>query len=333
MLNVLLRSLFGFALMVASVGVFAADYRHRVEVQEFAEDFAKRHGRKPAEIMDILQDGEQQQAILDAISRPAERVLTWGDYRTIFLEPKRIRKGVEFWNTHAAVIDAASRRYGVEPEIIVAIIGVETRYGTQTGKYRVLDALMTLGFDYEPRAPFFLGQLEEFLLMGGETDIDLMELTGSYAGAMGYGQFIPGSYRKFAVDHDGDGFADIWNNPADAIASVAHYFSRHGWQYGNLVVAPVLVLEPLDEGQRKLLSSQLEPEHAVRVFRKAGIGIPAEIRNSKKATLMELVTAEGTEYWLGFGNFYAITRYNHSHLYAMAVYQLGQLIKMERHIP
>lgn len=307
--------------------VHAGDYDGRDDVKAFVAEFAKQHQWDEAEVMAIIAQGEKKQKILDAISRPAEKTLNWGAYRNIFLEPKRLAQGVEFWREHKALIAEVSKQYQVAPEIIVAIIGVETRYGRLTGGYRVLDSLLTLGFDYPKRGKFFRSQFEQFLLLSKEQGLDATKLTGSYAGAMGYGQFIPGSYRAYAVDHDKDGVADIWNNPADAIASVANYFAKHRWTYGDLVAVPLdhEVGKVLSE---KLVTGSVKPKASVAELRKQGVNIPRQIRADEKVALLGLETDEGMEYWLGFDNFYTITRYNHSQLYAMAAFQFSQLLKI-----
>lgn len=312
-----------FLVSLFSMSVSASDYGERDDVKTFAQNFAKTNNKKTEEILTVLAKGKKQQTIISAISRPAERTLTWGDYRKIFIEQERIDKGVIFWQENRKLLDEVSAKYQVAPEIIVAIIGIETRYGRITGNYKVLDALLTLGFDYPPRATFFRGQLEQFLLMCDEQKLDPATLTGSYAGAMGYGQFIPSSYRSFAVDYDADGVADIWKNPADAIASVANYFSRHGWQLGDNV-AFSLSETNIDP---KLVSTGLEPDRTVKMLRDASVKIPEAIPDDQKVTLMRHETATGVEYWLGFENFYTITRYNHSTMYALAAYQLSELLK------
>lgn len=309
------------------VFVSATDYQEREDVKAFAKAFAKKHNQSETAVLKILAKAQKQQAILDAISAPAERVLTWERYRKIFIEKKRVLDGVAFWQEHKNVFDAVAQKYQVPPEIIVAIMGVETRYGRITGSYKVLDALVTLGFDYPPRAVFFKGQLEQLLLLGEEQQLAVETLLGSYAGAMGYGQFIPGSYRAYAVDYDGDGKVDIWQNSGDAIASVANYFAKHHWRPGDLV-AVKLASQMIDE---KLLSKGLQPDTTVGQLRKQGVHIAAAISDDAKVTLMKHEGAAGVEYWLGFHNFYVITRYNHSAMYALAAFQLSQLLKGHLH--
>ena len=205
-----------------------ADYRDRDEVRVFAAEMARDHGFSEEGIIRVIGQAEYKQSIIDAISRPAERVLTWAEYQDIFLTDRRVRAGHDFMMEHKDALIRAQEIYGVPPVIITAIIGVETMYGQIRGSYRVLDALSTLAFDYPPRSRFFRKELKEFLLLVREQNQDITDLKGSYAGAMGYGQFIPSSYRAYAIDFDDDGVIDIWNNPTDAIGSVANYFARHG---------------------------------------------------------------------------------------------------------
>ncbi|MFT5720697.1 MAG: membrane-bound lytic murein transglycosylase B [Motiliproteus sp.] len=275
----------------------------------------------------LVFDAKPQQSILDAISRPAEKRLDWGGYSRIFLGQSRIDQGVEFWDTHEDALLRASGYYGVAPEVIVAIIGVETRYGRQAGSYRVIDALATLAFDYPPRSSFFTTQLGEFIQLVQEQNLDPGTVKGSYAGAMGYGQFIPSSYRHYAVDFDQDGRADILTNPVDAIGSVANYFRRHGWRTAE----PVALLATLDRAvAADLFSRALKPVETLAHWRNLGMNFDPAIANERVATALQLSSADGDEYWLGLHNFYVITRYNHSSLYAMAVHQLSQAIAEKR---
>lgn len=304
----------------------SADYQTRPEAQALYEKL-EQEGFERAWLEQVLADAERQQSILDAISRPAEKRLTWGEYRKIFVEPRRIAQGVEFWNTHADTLARAEAEYGVPAEIIVAIIGVETRYGRIMGNYRVLDALATLGFDYPRRGEFFRGQLEHYLLMTREEGIEPGSLKGSYAGAMGYGQFIPSSFRNFAIDFDGDGKRNIWSNPVDAIGSVANYFAEHGWQPGAPVRSNVVMGTPADDAW---INAGLKPEVTLAQWAERDIHTRRDLDLSQPATLMRLEMADGDHYWFGLHNFYVITRYNHSRLYAMAVYELSQAIRDAR---
>jgi len=228
---------------------------------------------------------------------------------------------VEFYTRYAASLQRAERDYGVPAEIIVAIIGVETRYGRNKGSYRVLDALATLAFDYPKRSEFFSKELKQFFILAREQQLAADELLGSYAGAMGYGQFMPSSYRAYAVDFDGDGSVDIWNNPVDAIGSVANYFRRHGWTPDKPVTAPARVN---GDFPREWMNEGLKPTRSIAELAAAGLESQEPFPADALATAMELEGAGGAEYWLGLHNFYVITRYNHSAMYAMSVYQLSQ---------
>lgn len=271
----------------------------------------------------VLDQAERKQSILDAISRPAEKTKPWYDYRKIFLTDKRAQEGVVFAQQHADTLAKVSDQTGVPASVITAIIGVETFYGRITGSYRVIDALATLAFDYPKRSPFFTRELENFLVLAYESGQDPLSLKGSYAGAMGYGQFMPSSYRAYAVDHDGDGVADIWTNADDAIASVANYFARHGWQPG----APVIVPANYDGDSSELFEAGLKPTKTVGELAEEGFAPRSSTDVSLMATPLRLEGLEGYEYWLCLENFYVITRYNHSAMYALSVWQLSQEIQ------
>lgn len=296
--------------------------------QQLEEDFIKQmvteHGFERSQLELILSGAKTKDKILEAISRPAEKRLTWSQYQKIFLIPKRISGGVQFWQENQAMLDEAYQQYGVPPEIITAIIGVETLYGKITGGYRVLDALTTLGFHYPPRAKFFRSELSHFLRLTREEEIDPAEPTGSYAGAMGKPQFIPSSYRHYAIDFDGDKKRDIWNNNADVIGSVANYFSRHGWRRDQPVTVQVGDVGPQHQA---LVKAGMKPSMPVAELIQAGISVDPAILPEQQTSLVELTVDEGHEYWAGLHNFYVITRYNHSNMYAMAVYQLSQAIR------
>ncbi|MBR9882778.1 MAG: lytic murein transglycosylase B [Oceanospirillales bacterium] len=315
-------------IMAAGQGsaVAGQGYADRPEAQPLYEKLESQ-GFEHEYLRAVLDDAKQQESILKAMSRPAEKRLTWGEYRKIFVEPKRISQGLAFWKEHADTLARAEAQYGVPAEIIVSIIGVETRYGRIMGNYRVLDALATLGFDYPKRGEFFRGQLEQYLLMTREEGIEPGTLKGSYAGAMGYGQFIPSSFRHFAVDFDGDGKRNIWSNPVDAIGSVAHYFSEHGWQPGEPVRSNVVMDKP---AQDEWINAGLEPETTLAQWAERGIHTQRGLDQDQAATLMRLEMEDGDHYWFGLHNFYVITRYNHSRLYASAVYELSQAIREAR---
>lgn len=305
----------------------AADDTEGYNTHPKAKKFIARLSEKPEferqQLEKLLSRAHKKQSIIDAMSRPAEKSKPWYDYRKIFLGKKRISKGVQFWLQHEETLNRASEEYGVPAEVIVAIIGVETHYGRITGNYRVIDALSTLAFDYPKRSKFFTKELEHFLHLSQEQQQDPLGLKGSYAGAMGYGQFMPSSYRSYAVDFDGDEIADIWNNPTDAIGSVANYFKRHGWKSGGEVVLEAVVAEgaPTD-----LSNQSLKPKYTLGSLAKAGFSNTSVFSPETPASLVKLELKSGDKYWLGLQNYYVITRYNHSRMYAMAVHQLSQKI-------
>lgn len=312
------------AYVAAAGSTSVAGYSKHPEAQTFIQELAAQ-GFDRGELEAALDQARKQDSILKAMSRPAERRLTWGKYRKIFLGQKRIDQGIEFWNKHRETLERAEKTYGVPAEIIVAIIGVETRYGRNMGSYRVLDALATLGFDYPKRGKFFRGQLKEYLLMAEEEGLtDLTKLKGSYAGAMGFGQFIPSSFRNFAVDFDNDGKRDIWTNRVDAIGSVANYFNKHGWKTGEPVRASVSFSSPVKD---EWVNQSLKPTRTLKDWSGLGVQSKASLDASQVATLVGLKTGDATQYWFGLHNFYVITRYNHSRLYASAVYELSQQIR------
>ncbi|GBH13116.1 Membrane-bound lytic murein transglycosylase B [Pseudomonas syringae pv. actinidiae] len=305
----------------------AGDYEGSPQVAEFVGELTRDYGFAGEQLMGLFREVERKQAILDAISRPAERVKQWKEYRPMFITDTRIARGVDFWRQHEAALARAEQEYGVPAQIIVSIIGVETFFGRNTGNYRVIDALSTLGFDYPPRAPFFRKELREFLLLAREQQVDPLTLKGSYAGAMGLPQFMPGSFRAYAVDFDGDGHINIWTDPDDAIGSVASYFKRHGWVAGQQVVSRATARgDRVDEG----LSPALDPVMSVGELRQLGWASHDALRDDMPVTAFRLEGDNGPEYWLGLNNFYAITRYNRSVMYAMAVYQLSESLVQAR---
>jgi len=298
----------------------AGPYNETPESRDFVREMSERYGFGAERVSAILANAQRRDSILEAISRPAEKTLEWHEYRRIFMRDERIEQGVSFLRKHQEAFERAEREYGVPASIVAAIIGVETWYGTYKGKYRVLDALATLAFDYPPRSRFFRSELAQYLLMTREQGFDPMALTGSYAGAMGYGQFISSSYRHYALDFDGDDVADILTNPVDAIGSVANYFHAHRWQTGEPVAERVSGSLPKSS---PLLTGELRPTLTVTDYQQAGIIPKMDVPGDAKARAVRLVGDEGSELWLTYHNFYVITRYNHSHLYAMAVHQLA----------
>lgn len=291
---------------------------------EFIDLMVDRHGFSRDEVTRTLYKAQLRRPILEAIARPAEKTLNWTEYRAIFLKPSRIEGGVSFWRRHADTLARAEREYGVPPHIIVAILGVETRYGAITGKFRVLDALHTLGFHYPRRGKFFREQLNHFLRFAREEKIDPVVPTGSYAGAMGMPQFMPDSFRVYAVDYDGDGRRDIWHNPQDVIGSVANYFVKKGnWKRGQPVTFPA---GGASASHRALVEAGAKPRLKPAQLAAAGIDT-SDVPQDAAVSLIEFDTDDGQEYWIGMDNFYAIMRYNPRTMYAMAVYQLGEAIR------
>jgi membrane-bound lytic murein transglycosylase B len=321
----------GGVLLGLCCGLLAANAQAAVDMaaverakREFVERMVTKHDFTAAEVERTLAGVEINERILETIARPAERVVPWHEYRLIFMTPERIAGGAEFWRENAARIDAASARFGVAPEVIVAIIGVETYYGRRMGTYRVLDALATLAFAYPPRASFFASELENFLLLGREEGLGLFEQLGSYAGAMGAGQFIPSSFRAYAVDGNDDGKRDLWQDWDDILASVANYFKVHGWRDGELVA------DPVELGARwagHAPDNSMDLNHTVGALRRLGYDLPAERDDELRATILAMEgPGDTTEYWVGYHNFRVITRYNRSVKYALAAHQLSQAI-------
>ena len=296
------------------------------------DDFIKRavseYGLSENEVRALLEKAEYKQSIIDAISRPAEGK-PWYKYRKIFLTDKRISQGIKFWKENRELIAAAAKQFGVDEEIIVSIIGVETSYGRNTGGYRTIDALVTLGFYYpqnlsSDRSPFFSSELLHYIQLSSEEGLPAAEVTGSYAGAMGMGQFMPSSYREYAVDFDEDGKRDLWQSTPDVVGSVANYLHRHGWQPGKPVTRRARASK---DAAFDMISRDLKPTLSVAQWQEKGFSSSSELSPNLPAAVLKLVEEDRNSYWLTFKNFYVITRYNRSPRYAMAVYDLSQKIK------
>ena len=311
-------------LIAFASGIARADFSEHPMAESFINSLVNEHSFEAEFVRNTLKQAERKESILKAISRPAEKTLNWAEYSKIFLTEKRIRYGKEFMLKHADVLARAESEFGVPKEIVTAIIGVETRYGQNKGSYRVLDALATLGFDYEPRGKFFTKELTQMFLLAREQGFNVADLKGSYAGAMGYGQFISSSYRHYAVDFDGDEVVDILNNPVDAIGSVANYFKQHRWKEGK-PVAEQVDLSGIE--YKDLLNKSLKPAYTMADVRSKGFKGTGSLPDNAAVKILDLQGNDGLETWLAWHNFYVITRYNHSHLYAMAVYQLSQSIR------
>ncbi|WP_299598943.1 lytic murein transglycosylase B [uncultured Microbulbifer sp.] len=293
------------------------------QAKAFVDYMVAEHNFNRDDLQLLMKEAKRKESILKAIKRPAEKAKPWHEYRKIFITNTRIASGVDFWDKNADALQAAEEKYGVPPEMIVAVIGVETRYGGNMGSYRVIDALSTLAFNYPRRSKFFTKELENYLLLTRDEKIDPTTLKGSYAGAMGFGQFMPSSYRHYAVDFNGDGRVDIWEDTEDAIGSVANYFVEHGWKGGEPIT---VITQPRPNADMTIVNDDLKPRWTVGQLDEKGFPTTAQVTKEMPANVFSLNAQEGTQYWIGLNNFYTITRYNHSRLYAMAVYELGQEI-------
>lgn len=296
-----------------------SDMKETESMNAFVEQMVTKHQFDSSELDDLFETVEIKQDILKRIASPSEG-LPWYKYRKIFLTEERIDAGVQFWRDNAPALAAAEKQYGVPAEIIIAIIGVETLFGKNTGNHRVIDALSTLAFAYPPRSKFFVGELENFLLLCRDERINPADPIGSYAGAMGLPQFMPSSFRAYAVDFDNDNRRDIWHNNSDVIASIANYFVKHHWQAGQSVAIPVTAI---GENYKSALNNDLKPNLRLTELESLNLIISRQIPLDSKVKLLSFELQQGEELWAALDNFYVITRYNHSPLYAMAVYQLS----------
>jgi peptidoglycan lytic transglycosylase B len=309
-----------FACLTCIPSASALDLK-RPEVRAFIEESIRDLGFSRQQLESLLAQAETKQAILDAISRPAERVVPWWEYRDRFLTEKRILQGTDFWIAHGEAL-----RRIPDPNVaasVVGILGVETSFGRITGRYRVIDALSTLAFDYPPRSQFFRGELQQFLLLSREESVDPRTALGSYAGAMGAPQFVSSSYRNFAIDGDGNGKRDLWNSWDDVIGSVANYLLVHGWRAGE----PVVVGATFEGNDlSRFNTSKLELNETVQSLRDKGVRFETTLPADAPALLIVAEGKDGPVYRVGFNNFYALTRYNRSPMYAMAVHDLGEAV-------
>nr|BAL57326.1 membrane-bound lytic murein transglycosylase B [uncultured Gammaproteobacteria bacterium] len=322
-----MRKTLTFCLLLGwGVSAFGLALDQHPEAARFIERMAARYRFDPASLRSLFAEAQIKPTILEVMERPAE-AKPWYQYRRIFLTERRIQDGVRFFERYRRLLKQAERVYGVDPAIVVAILGVETLYGANTGSFRVLDALSTLAFAYPRRAEYFARELEQFLLLTREERLDPRWPQGSYAGAMGWPQFMPSSFRRYATDFDGDGRRDLFGNPADVIGSVANYFAQNGWQGRRPVAARIA------RQAENLANAEFTPKFTVAELKALGIPV-APYPDDLSANVIKLDGEDGPEIWLGFHNFYVITRYNRSLLYAMAVYQLAETIQSrleERH--
>jgi len=294
-------------------------------VDVFIDEMAGKHGFDRGELERVFGQIRSSARIVELMDRQAKRK-PWQDYRDLFVNPEKIKHGFRFWRNNADKLTEAREKYGVPEEVIIAVIGVETHYGRNTGRFKVLEALTTLAFDYPKRSKMFRLELEHYLLLAREETMALATPRGSYAGAMGIAQFMPGSYRRYAVDFDGDGKRDLFENASDAIGSVANYLTAHGWQRGEPVAIPATV-ESSEASSFE--ASKLSTRVRLDELRDRGVTVSGSFPAEKEAIPLALHNREGAEYWLGFDNFYVITRYNNSVYYAMAVYQLSRELRKE----
>lgn len=307
------------------------DFANNPNAQQFIDKMVNKHGFDRQQLQEILSQAKRLDSVLrlmdnqaptTSVKPPSGPNGAWLRYRKKFITPDNVQNGVVFWNQYEDALNRAWQVYGVPPEIIVGIIGVETRWGRVMGKTRILDALATLSFNYPRRAEYFSGELETFLLMARDEQDDPLNLKGSFAGAMGYGQFMPSSYKQYAVDFSGDGHINLWD-PVDAIGSVANYFKAHGWVKGDQVAV-------MANGQAPGLPNGFKTKYSISQLAAAGLTPQQPLSNHQQASLLRLDVGTGYQYWYGLPNFYTITRYNHSTHYAMAVWQLGQAVALAR---
>lgn len=307
------------------------DFANNPNAQQFIDRMVNKHGFDRQQLQEILSQAKRLDSVLrlmdnqaptTSVKPPSGPNGAWLRYRKKFITPDNVQNGVVFWNQYEDALNRAWQVYGVPPEIIVGIIGVETRWGRVMGKTRILDALATLSFNYPRRAEYFSGELETFLLMARDEQDDPLNLKGSFAGAMGYGQFMPSSYKQYAVDFSGDGHINLWD-PVDAIGSVANYFKAHGWVKGDQVAV-------MANGQAPGLPNGFKTKYSISQLAAAGLTPQQPLGNHQQASLLRLDVGTGYQYWYGLPNFYSITRYNHSTHYAMAVWQLGQAVALAR---
>lgn len=307
------------------------DFANNPNAQQFIDRMVNKHGFDRQQLQEILSQAKRLDSVLrlmdnqaptTSVKPPSGPNGAWLRYRKKFITPDNVQNGVVFWNQYEDALNRAWQVYGVPPEIIVGIIGVETRWGRVMGKTRILDALATLSFNYPRRAEYFSGELETFLLMARDEQDDPLILKGSFAGAMGYGQFMPSSYKQYAVDFSGDGHINLWD-PVDAIGSVANYFKAHGWVKGDQVAV-------MANGQAPGLPNGFKTKYSISQLAAAGLTPQQPLGNHQQASLLRLDVGTGYQYWYGLPNFYTITRYNHSTHYAMAVWQLGQAVALAR---
>lgn len=313
----------------------ASGYAARTDVREFIDELVRDDGFERASLLKLFADARYQPKIVGAMQRPLLEPPKWYEYAPSFLSTARIDGGVDWWHGNAAALARAEATYGVPAEIIVAIVGVETFYGRNMGGYRVLDSLTTLAFDYPRRATFFRGELKQFLLLTRDLGVSPSVPKGSFAGALGVPQFMPGSYRNFAVDFDGDGRTNLWTDGTDVVGSVANFLARHDWQRGQPVLLPAVIATEGRDAVLRRLDGGISERRPLEAWAADGVTTPdaSGLDTSPVGLLMLEQRANGIEdatYWIACNNFYVITRYNRSRLYAAAVYELARAIRRAR---
>lgn len=308
----MIRILIPLYLALVSLAAFSADLPG---IPDFINEMVVKHQFKREELVHVFNEAEYRQDVIDAMNMPSTQK-PWLEYRAAFINPKRVDGGIKFWKKYADTLERAEKIYGVPQEIIIAVIGVETLYGRQAGNYRTLDALTTLSFDYPRRKEFFRSELEQYLLLAREQGFDLLSIRASYAGALGIPQFMPSSYRKNAVDFDGDGKIDLMNGAEDAIGSVANYLRQYGWRPGD----PVAVRARIEDMARP---NDVGAARSLVAWGELGVLPQNSIGDDLYAYLIDFTLPQGKEFWFGFNNFAVITSYNNSSYYAMSVYQLA----------
>lgn len=320
----MLRSLTCASALLAAALPAAALDGNREDVRQFTQEMLRKHKFDETWLAGVIANAQSQPRIIELMSRPAEQVMPWHSYSDHFLTEERIAAGVEFWTAHRARLAEIERSTGIAQQAIVGILGVETFFGRITGRFRVVDALATLAFDYPPRSAYFRAELEQFLLLAREEQVDIGTALGSYAGAMGSPQFMPRSYRAYAVDGDGDSRRDLWGSWDDVIASVANYLAKHGWRTGEPVAAPASLWFPRADG---LVAGKLAPDTTVKALRDRGLSFDTSLDGEAPAFFIKVAGDQGPELRAGFHNCGVITRYNRSVMYALAVHDLGSRIE------
>lgn len=319
---------YGFILWLFSCQVFVyADTQlaQRKDVQQFITTMVKQQGFDRRQLVGVMQAARYQPAIIESMEKPYEKK-TWDSYQALFLTPARVKAGIAYWKANQAALQQAQAQFGVPIPIMVAIIGVETLYGQHQGNYRVLDALTTLAFHYPKRSEFFKKELKEYLLLCREQSVPATSYLGSYAGAIGKPQFMPSSYRSYAVDFTGNGKKDLVHDDRDVIGSVANYFHRHGWKLWQAVAQQA----SLKAAHHALAVNTKQATYDIKTLYRAGVRVSHYPKNvPARAGLIELTTSKGPEYWVAYPNFYVITRYNTSPQYALVVYLLAEQLRMQ----